>query len=58
MEKSGLEADRPGRVVLHGLLDLQPTLPLERIAMATDEAVARALAVAKVYAYASVDSET
>ena len=45
----------PGRVVLHGLLDLRPTLPLERIPMATDEAVARWLAVAKVYAYASVD---
>ena len=44
MEKSALETDRPGRVVLHGLLDLRPTLPLERIAMAIDEAVARALA--------------
>jgi hypothetical protein len=44
MEKSALETDRPGRVVLCGLLDLRPTLPLERIAMAIDEAVARALA--------------
>jgi hypothetical protein len=44
MEKSALETDRPGRVVLHGLLDLRPTLPLERIAMGIDEAVARALA--------------
>ena len=55
MEKTSSQAERPGRVVLHGLLDLRPTLPLERIAVATDEAVARALAVAKVYAYASVD---
>jgi hypothetical protein len=38
MEKSALETDRPGRVVLHGPLDLRPTLPLERIAMAIDEA--------------------
>jgi hypothetical protein len=34
----------PDGVVLHGLLNLRPTLPLERIAMAIDEAVARALA--------------
>jgi hypothetical protein len=58
IEVSAVDADRPGRVVLHGLLDLRPTLPLKRIAMATDEAVARALALAKVYAYASVDSDT
>jgi len=55
MEKTALQADQPGRALLHGLLDLRPTLRAERIAVATDEAVARALAVAKVYAYASVD---
>ena len=55
MEETALQADRPGGVVLHGLLDLRPTLRLERIAVAPDEAVARALAAAKVYAYASVD---
>lgn len=47
---------RPGRAVLRGLLDLRPGLGLERTAVsADDDAVARGLATAKVYAFASVD---
>jgi len=46
---------RPGRAVLEGLLDLRPSIGVERTAVAADDAVARGLAVAKVYAFASVD---
>ena len=46
---------RPGRPVLQGLLDLRPTLGLEVAAFPVEDAVARGLAVAKVYAFASVD---
>src|SRR5205823_674792 len=46
---------RPGRAVLEGLLDLRPSVRVERTAVAADDAVARGLAVAKVYAFASVD---
>jgi hypothetical protein len=46
---------RPGRAVLQGLLDLRPSLGLERTVVSADEAVARGLAVAKAYAFASVD---
>ena len=56
MEKTAVaEPYRPGRAVLQGLLDLRPSLRLERVAVSVDEAVARGLAVAKVYAFASVD---
>ena len=46
---------RPGRAVLEGLLDLRPRVGVEPTAVAADDAVARGLAVAKVYAFASVD---
>jgi hypothetical protein len=46
---------RPGRAFLQGLLDLRPSLGLERTVVSDDEAVARGLAVAKAYAFASVD---
>ena len=46
---------RPGRAVLQGLLDLRPSVGLERAAVSVDDAVAQGLAVAKVYAFASVD---
>ena len=49
------EPYRPGRAVLQGLLDLRPSLGLERAEVSVDDAVARGLAVAKVYAFASVD---
>jgi hypothetical protein len=45
----------PGRAVLQGLLDLRPSLGLERATASVEDAVARGLAVAKVYAFASVD---
>jgi hypothetical protein len=49
--------DRPGRAVLQGLLDVRPSLGVEheRAAVAAADAVAQGLAVAKVYAFASVD---
>ena len=46
---------RPGRAVLQGLLDLRPSLGLEVAAFPVEDAVARGLAVAQVYAFASVD---
>jgi hypothetical protein len=46
---------RPGRAILRGLLDLRPRPRVERTAVSADDAVARGLAVAKVYAFASVD---
>ena len=46
---------RPGRAVLRGLLDVRPSLGVERAAAAAEDAVAQGLAVAKVYAFASVD---
>ena len=46
---------RPGRAVLRGLLDLRPSPRVERAAVSADDAVAQGLAVAKVYAFASVD---
>lgn len=48
---------RPGRAVLEGLLDPRPSLGIEpeRAAVAAADAVAQGLAVAKVYAFASVD---
>ena len=49
------EPYRPGRAVLQGLLDLRPSLGLERAAVSAEDAVAQGLAVAKVYAFASVD---
>ena len=49
------EPYRPGRAVLQGLLDLRPSLGLEPAAVSAEDAVARGLAVAKVYAFASVD---
>ncbi len=56
MEKTApAEPDRPGRAVLQGLLDLRPTPGLEVAAFPVEDAVARGLAVAKVYAFASVD---
>src|SRR2546425_4619372 len=47
--------DRPGRAVPRGLMDLRPSLGIEPAAVSADEAVARGLAVAKVYAFASID---
>ena len=47
--------DRPGRAVLEGLLDVRPSLGIEAAAVATADAVAQGLAVAKVYGFASVD---
>jgi uncharacterized membrane protein len=56
MEKTAPpEPYRPGRAVLQGLLDLRPSLGLESAAFPTEDAVARGLAVAKVYAFASID---
>ena len=56
MDKTAVaEPYRPGRAVLQGLLDLRPSLGLERAAVSVEDAVARGLAVAKVYAFASVD---
>ena len=46
---------RPGRAVLQGLLDLRPSLGVDRAAVSVEDAVARGLAVAQVYAFASVD---
>jgi len=60
MEKTAPpEPYRPGRAVLQGLLDLRPSLGVERAVVSVEDAVedaaARGLAVAKVYAFASVD---
>jgi len=56
MEKTApAEPYRPGRAVLQGLLDLRPSLGLERAVVSGEDAVARGLAIAKVYAFASVD---
>ena len=46
--------DRDGPV-LQGLLDVRPTLGLDVAAFPVEDAVARGLAVAQVYAFASVD---
>jgi hypothetical protein len=46
---------RAGRAVMRGLLDLRPGLGVELAAVSADDAVARGLAAAKVYAFASVD---
>jgi hypothetical protein len=46
---------RPGRAILRGLLDLRPSPTVERTAVSADDAVARGLALAKVYSFASVD---
>ena len=45
----------PERAVLRGLLDLPPSIRLERAAVSVEDAVARGLAVVKAYAFASVD---
>ena len=45
----------PERAVLRGLLDLPPSVRLERAAVSVEDAVARGLAVVKAYAFASVD---
>src|SRR5258707_617347 len=51
-----LSPHRPARTVLHGLLDLRPSLGVERTAVsAADDAVAQGLAAAKVYQFASAD---
>ena len=56
MEKTAPpEPYRSGRAVLQGLLDLRPTPGLEVAAFPVEDAVARGLAVAQVYAFASVD---
>jgi len=41
---------RPGRAVLQGLLDLRPSLGVDRAAASVEDAVARGLAVAQVLA--------
>ena len=56
MEKTAPpEPYRPGRAALQGLLDLRPRRGLEVAAVSVEDAVARGLAVAQVYAFASVD---
>ena len=45
----------PERAVLRGLLDLPPSIRLERAAVSVEDAVARGLALVKAYAFASVD---
>jgi hypothetical protein len=51
-----MEAAAPSpRAILRGLLNLRPSLRIERTAVAADDAVARGLAVARVYAFVSVD---
>ena len=52
-ERSSLP--QSGRPVLRGLLDLRPSIGAEPSIAPGDDAVARGLAVAKVYAFASVD---
>lgn len=52
-ERSSLP--QSGRPVLRGLLDLRPSIGAEPSIAPADDAVARGLAVAKVYAFASVD---
>src|SRR5690349_20069287 len=52
-ERSSLP--QSGRPVLCGLLDLRPRIGAEPSIAPADDAVARGLAVAKVYAFASVD---
>ena len=48
--------DRPGRTFLQGLLDLPATPSAERMGLTAEEdAVAQGLAVAKVYAFLSID---
>jgi hypothetical protein len=46
---------RPGRAVLRGLLDVRPSPGVEPTAISAEDAVAQELAIAKVYAFASVD---
>jgi hypothetical protein len=46
---------QPGRAFLQGLVDLRPSLAAERVPAAVPDAVAQGLAVAKIYAFASVD---
>src|SRR5579864_6634565 len=46
---------RPGQAVLQGLLDVRPSLSVERTAVSAPEAVAQGLAAAKVYAFATAD---
>jgi uncharacterized membrane protein len=48
-------SQRPGRPVLEGLLDPRPSLGVEPAAVSAEDAVAQGLAVAKVYAFASID---
>jgi hypothetical protein len=52
-ERSSLP--QSGRPVLRGLLDLRPSIGAEPSIAPGDDAVAQGLAVAKVYAFASVD---
>jgi hypothetical protein len=49
------EPYRRGRAVLQGLLDLRPGFGPKRAEVSMEDTVARGLAVAKVYAFASVD---
>src|SRR5262245_8669531 len=46
---------RIGRAVLRGLPDVRPARPTARAAAPAESALARGLAIARVYAYASVD---
>ena len=56
MDKTAVaEPYRSRRAVLQDLLDLRPSLGLERATVSAEDAVARGLAVAKVCAFASVD---
>jgi predicted choloylglycine hydrolase len=56
MDKTAVaEPYRSRRAVLQDLLDLRPSLGLVRATVSAEDAVARGLAVAKVYAFASVD---
>jgi hypothetical protein len=54
-EAAASSPQRPGRAILRGLPDLRPSPRAGRTAVAADDAVARGLATAKVYAFASAD---
>jgi hypothetical protein len=56
MDKTAVaEPYRQGRAVLQGLLDLRPSFGPNRAEVSVEDTVARGLAAAKVYAFASVD---
>jgi uncharacterized membrane protein len=52
---TGPAHDRVGRAILRGLPDLRPSRAAARAAVSAEDAVARGLAIAQVYGFASVD---